>query len=141
GSDYAISQSTGAAIVPGTTDSGNHCDNCVTSITLPFTYTLYGQPFASANVSSNGNVQFSSGAIDSSNLCLPYSSFNYAILPHWDDLTTAVTGSVPSGIYTSVSGVTPNRIFNLEWRAVYVGSITSINFEVRLYEGQNRFDI
>ena len=39
---------------------------------------------------------------------------------------------------------TPNRIFNIEWRAVYynAGSGTgNANFEVRLYEGQSRFDV
>src|SRR5262249_21557803 len=38
-------------------------------------------------------------------------------------------------------GLAPNRIFNIEWRAVYFGSATSVNFEVRLYENQNRFDL
>src|SRR5437899_2184196 len=32
---YVISQSTGT-IQPGTTDTGNHCDDCVTTIQLPF---------------------------------------------------------------------------------------------------------
>src|SRR4029077_7411407 len=30
-------------IVPGTIDSGNHCDNCDTLIALPFNFQLYGQ--------------------------------------------------------------------------------------------------
>ena len=45
-------------IVPGTTDSGNHCDNCDTLIALPFNFQLYGQTFNSANVSSNGRLEF-----------------------------------------------------------------------------------
>src|SRR5439155_9081841 len=43
--------------------------------------------------------------------------------------------------YTSVSGSAPNRIFNIEWRATYAGAGGSANFEARLYEGQNRFDL
>ena len=42
------------------------------------------------------------------------------------------------------SGTAPNRIFNIEWRTVYFngGSGTgNANFEVRLYEGQSRFDV
>src|SRR6476659_1449122 len=35
-----ISQISGT-IVPGTTDTGNHCDDCVTTIALPFPFTLY----------------------------------------------------------------------------------------------------
>src|SRR5207253_1359432 len=30
-----------ATIVPGTTDTGNHCDDCNTAITLPFAFRLY----------------------------------------------------------------------------------------------------
>ena len=36
---YVLSQ-IGGSIVPGTTDSGNHGDNQVTNIPLPFSYTL-----------------------------------------------------------------------------------------------------
>ncbi len=50
------------------------------------------------------------------------------------------------GIFTSVSGVAPNRIFNIEWRTVLFGNNASRqNFEARLYEnsvGTNqRFDV
>ena len=38
---YAIQQ-IGGSIVPGTTDIGNHSDDLVTTIALPFSYTLYG---------------------------------------------------------------------------------------------------
>ena len=31
-------------IVPGTTDTGNHCDDCTTPITLPFPVCVYGIP-------------------------------------------------------------------------------------------------
>src|ERR1051326_155618 len=41
-------------IVPGTTDIGNHCDDCDTTITLPFAVSLYGYVFTTANVSANG---------------------------------------------------------------------------------------
>src|SRR5213593_1179186 len=54
---YTITQIAGT-IVPGTTDIGNHCDDCVTTIALPFPYTLYDQSFTSVNLSSNGNAQF-----------------------------------------------------------------------------------
>jgi len=54
---YAISQ-IGGSIVPGTTDTGNHGDDTVVTIALPFPYTLYDQTFTSINLSSNGNAQF-----------------------------------------------------------------------------------
>jgi hypothetical protein len=39
-------------------------------------------------------------------------------------------------------GIAPNRIFFLEWRTVYFSTNTQkANFELVLYENQNRFDI
>src|SRR5256885_3347178 len=39
GTNY--SYTTGSAVIePGTTDSGNHCDDCMTQITLPFPFQL-----------------------------------------------------------------------------------------------------
>ena len=50
------------------------------------------------------------------------------------------------GIFTSVSGVAPNRIFNIEWRTVLFNNNASRqNFEARLYENSvatnKRFDV
>src|SRR5204863_1893376 len=55
--DYTIATATGI-IVPGTIDTGNHCDDCVTPITLPFPVTFYDETFFSVGISSNGNLQF-----------------------------------------------------------------------------------
>src|SRR6185503_9643184 len=54
---YVINQ-IGGTIVPGTTDIGNHGDDTVTTVALPFPFTLYDQSFTSINLSSNGNAQF-----------------------------------------------------------------------------------
>jgi hypothetical protein len=142
GADYTITQSTGATLVPGTTDIGNHCDDCTTTITLPFAYSLYGVSFTNANVSSNGTFQFGSNNATYINGCLPDATFNTTIFPFWDDLYTADTAA-GEGIFTSVSGSAPNRIFNIEWRVVYccTGGTPINDFEIRLYEGQNRFDL
>src|SRR5690242_12004618 len=50
-----------ATLVPGAIDTGNHCDDCDTAITLPFPYRLYDQTFTTAWVSANGFVHFLSG--------------------------------------------------------------------------------
>src|SRR4051794_34707717 len=55
---YLITESTGA-IVPGTTMvPGSSCDDCVSNITLPFPFQLYGTTFTAGNVSSNGILNF-----------------------------------------------------------------------------------
>src|SRR5205823_4911480 len=45
-SQYLVTQSTGT-LMGGTTDSGNHCDDCTTSVALPFTFYLYGTAYNS----------------------------------------------------------------------------------------------
>jgi N-acetylneuraminic acid mutarotase len=128
----------GGGIVPGTTDIGNHCDDCVTTVSLPFPFTLYDQTFTAVNLSSNGNAQFTTMDPGYSGQCLPWIDHNYTIFPYWDDLYLVNSGY---GIYTSISGTVPNRIFNIEWRAQYFPGTGTANFELRLYEGQARFDV
>jgi uncharacterized protein YbdZ (MbtH family) len=149
---YVIGQIVGA-IVPGTFDRGNHCDNCDTPISLPFAFTLYDRTFNSVKVSSNGRLDFVTDNEQAPiNRCLPAPPHNgpydYTIFPYWDDLKTQNVWSGCSqygggcGIFTSVSGAAPNRIFNIEFRAVYSNNTSQIaHFEVRLYEGQARFDV
>src|SRR5206468_7970040 len=140
GSDDVIVRSTGATIDPGTTDIGNHTDDGVTAIGLPFPALLYGVQYNTANVSSNGNIQFTSSDNAYGNSCLPAASLADVIFAHWDDLRTDVSFACPGGgcgIFTSTTGVAPNRVFNVEWRAVYYNpNAQQLNFEVRLYEGQ-----
>jgi hypothetical protein len=144
--NYTMITSTTGSLVPAVTDTGNHGDDEVTAITLPFAFNFYGLNFATANVSSNGNLQFLSSDGEFLNTCLPDPTFNYPMLPYWDDLRTDVTGTVPSGIFTNVSGPVGNRIFDIEWRAVYFRAVTeTVNFEIRLFENPgpgnvSRFD-
>ena len=48
--NYEISSSGSASIVPGTTDIGNHCDDCTTNIPIGFTMQLYANSYTSVNV-------------------------------------------------------------------------------------------
>lgn len=144
--NYLVAQSTGM-IVPGATPvTGFGCsgpvpgDDCTATVVLPFSYTFYDLAFSSVNVSTNGHLQFNSNIpglpLDA---CLPLSTYSYAIFAHHGDLTI---GGANEGIFTSVSGSAPNRIFNIEWRTSQLSGVAgSLNFEVRLYEGQARFDI
>ena len=137
-SDHYMIAQIGGSIVPGTTDIGNHGDDTVVTIALPFSYTLYDQTFTSINLSSNGNAQFVTTDTTFTNQCLPWTTHNYTIFPYWDDLYLV---NSPSGIFTSISGTAPNRIFNIEWRAQYFPGSGTANLELRLYEGQTRFDV
>ena len=141
GSVYAITPTGGASIVPGDTDTGNHCDDCCTTIALPFAYPFYGESYSNVTLSANGNLQFTSSNSTPKNVCLPAFGFDQSIIAHWQDLRT---DGASNGIFTSTSGVAPNRVFNIEWRAVYYSggvSTSTVNFEARLYENLQRFDL
>jgi hypothetical protein len=134
-----FSASLGNTIVPGTTDIGNHTDDGTTPIVFPFPVNFYGAVWFAANVSSNGNIQFTSNSTDFTELCpLPDSRFGTTIFAYFDDL---FTGGAGEGIFTSVSGVAPNRIFNIEWRAERLIGGEPVNFEVRLYESSTNIDV
>jgi hypothetical protein len=137
--DYTTTTSTGNAIVPGLTDTGNHCDDCTTPIAFPFPVTLYGTTFTTANVSSNGNLQFTTSSPYLGVSCpLPEPNLGESILLYQDDLRTDGAGD---GIFTSVEGVVGSRIFNIEWRTTYFGRTGTANFEVRLFEATSCFEV
>src|SRR5438094_7268466 len=143
-------------IVPGTSDTVNHCDNCETAVTLPFPFRLYGVTYTSVMVSSNGRLDFlcNNEPAGGFGVCLPAGSrncpFDYTIFPLWTALDTDIglvgcsTWANGCGIFTSISGTAPNRIFNIEWHALLnFTSNTPQDFEVRLYENDpnERFDV
>jgi hypothetical protein len=156
---YVITQGTDR-IVPGDTNIGSDCDECDTFVALPFNFQLYGAAYTGVNVSSNGRLDFVNanepgGFITA---CLPSPSNYFTGLPYnntifavWQDqLTLAASAGCANfpggecGIFTSVTGSAPNRVFNIEWRTVLRDDDAAPqNFEVRLYENDpnQRFDV
>ncbi len=144
---YYYVTNSGASIVPGATDTGNHTDDGSTVIPLPFPYQLYGLVFTSVAVGSNGHLTFG-GANDSGTVsCIPVAYAAYVIAPYWTDQCTAAcfnTTCTGCGIYTSTSGTAPRRIFNIEYRTRYYnsgGDGVPLNYEVRLFESQMGFEV
>jgi hypothetical protein len=149
-SQYVITEGTDT-IVPGDTDVGNHTDDGDTFVALPFSFQLYDQTFNGVNVSSNGRVDFVNANEPSGYLsaCLPPPPnpstglpYDFTVFSVWTDQRTDIglsgCASFPGGncgIFTSVSGSAPNRIFNIEWRTVLFNDNNATqNHEVRLYE-------
>ena len=146
-SQYVITEGTDA-IVPGTTDTGNHEDDGDTLVPLPFTFQLYDQTYNAVSVSSNGRLDFvvqnEPGGYVSA--CLPappnIGPYDFTVFGLWQDLMTLTTNPGCStwangcGIFTTVEGTQPNRIFDIEWHAVlFFDTTQAVNFEVRLFEG------
>ncbi len=143
----------------GDTDIGSHCDECDTFIPLPFNFQLYGTTYTGVNVSSNGRLDFVNANEPGGFFtgCLPSQpngttglSYDNTIFAAWQDLRTDAGAGCANfhggtcGVFTSVTGNPPNRIFNIEWRAVmYEDDSAPQNFEVRLYENDpnQRFDL
>ena len=111
---------------------------------MPFSFSLYDQTYNGVNVNSNGRLDFVciNEPMGYLSACLPAPDnqcpYAYTIFPLWSDYRTDVVGEGCSnfasgcGIFTSVSGTAPNRIFNIEWRTVYFADHNqTANFEIR----------
>jgi uncharacterized protein (TIGR03790 family) len=140
GEPYTVTASSGASIVPGTTDTGVHAAlRGGTNVFLPFAYNFGGQSFTNVFVNGNGILQFSSQDTQNYYGTIPDAAFSNMIAVHWELLRLDLPGK---GIFTSVSGTAPNRIFNIEWRAVrYFDTNQLINCEARLFESEPRVDM
>jgi hypothetical protein len=140
GPDYVgMPDGTTVGIVPGSTNIGNNCDDCTTSVTFPFTVDLYGIPYSSANVESNGTIQFDTALSNFTNGTLPTTAYGAALFPYWDDLQTLTANNPGDGIFTATTGAAPNRTFYIEWRAHRCcGTGTAaVNFEVAFRENSS----
>ena len=124
--------------VPGDTDIGSHCDNCGTTIALPFPVTLYDQTFTSATAGSNGHLTFGTPYDDSGITCWPSTQGSYVLAPYWADQCTTgcgTTACTDCGIFTTTTGTAPNRVFYVEFRTQYFNQTTDLlDYEIALYE-------
>jgi hypothetical protein len=133
--NYNYTTTTGQSIDPGNTFvTGTNCQTCVVNLPLPFPVELYGRTFNTAVVGTTGNMQFGSDNTMWINRPLSDSGFSYALVPFWDELDLT-----SGGIYTSLVGTAPNRVFNVEWRGTDINMVP-VNFEARLIEGQSTFE-
>ncbi len=148
GGAYAYGTPAAATIdaAPKTLVAGSVGDDVLATLTVPFNFSIYGNTVTEAStirVSSNGNVQFvaTGGSTAFGNTALPAATFGAAVpvvLAYWDDLRTD-TPAGTSGVFQSVTGTAPNRVWNLEWRGSTFTGASPVNFELRFFEGQSQF--
>jgi len=150
GVTYTVATATGT-MIPATNNIGNNCDDCTTDIALPFSVPVYGTPFTSARVGSNGTVQFVPNQTKPFYFeqCLPVDpssggTFDYTLFADYEDLMTMMTGTntCPGcGIYTATVGTAPNRQFVIRWNTTYFRQNGENNFEVVLTEGSGTLSV
>ena len=113
------------------------CDDCITTVALPFAFPYYGKSYSTVTISSNGVMRlgsYSDGASMFYNPQLGYDgngSYNYPLIaPLWDDWDTLKGGS----IYAGRSGTTGP--FVVEWYGVQHHAQTTgagYTFEAKLF--------
>ncbi|MEO8288051.1 MAG: S-layer homology domain-containing protein [Chloroflexota bacterium] len=135
-----------ATIIPATNDTGNHCDDCTTNITLPFQITVYGALYNIARVNSNGNIQFASdtgnNGVDEG--CVPVAGgdgdYLSTVFLNNTDLRTDESPDT-HGVFTDVIGTAPNRQFIVRWLTTYYDSPGDAEFEIVFTENSTQFDV
>lgn len=143
-SSYTFSASTGSGSDMSGASSifGSGIDDAVSgTYSIGFTFVFNNTSYTTFGASSNGYMGL--GATPSSYLSGSFSSTNLGtpiIAPLWRDLHTGNDGYVQY----KTSGSVGSRVLTVEWKVRdYPGSgqPTNSRFQVRLYEGSNRFDI
>ena len=99
------------------------------------------RPLTRINLSSNGNAQFTTMDTAFTNVCLPWLTHDYTIFPYFDDLDMDAGGAF--GIYFHLGHVVlrPTASSTSSGAPVISPNTGTANLELRLYEGQSRFDV
>ena len=142
---------TGAGtITSGGADIGNHCDDCVTLVNLPFPMSVYGTPISLAYAGSNGSLQFSTVPNPEPFFfhgCVPVNPtqggpFLNTLFPYYDDLRTDELGTCAAcGIFTQTLGTPPARQFIIRYKTTYFHHPGTAEFEVLLTEGSDTLSV
>ncbi|MBK9188381.1 MAG: hypothetical protein IPM33_05430 [Phycisphaerales bacterium] len=140
---YAIS-TTGSAFEDisgtGTSSTTGACDDCVQSgISIGFDFGFFDNTYNTVNISSNGNLQFTSASTLLTNVAIPNVAVpNNMIAPLWDDWNPNVT---IGEVYYLTRGTAPNREFIVSWQNVaQFGNTDSNSFQAVLFEGSNNIE-
>lgn len=144
GGNYAYASSSGGTITPAETLlAGSQADDVALALNIPagFSFNLYGTTYTGGQaitVSTNGTLQLGPGGSAAHvNAALPAAAFTApTIFAYWDDLDLR---NGTNGIYTSLSGTAPNRVWRIEWRGVLFNTTSAVNFAIEIPEGGSSF--
>lgn len=114
--------------------TGDDLEPVAGSIEIPFPFTFYGQTYTDAYVCTNGFLEFAGPSTSNcavTNTAIPNTDRpNGVIYALWDDVFVDSTAS----IRTELKGVTPNRMFVVEFRNVRFLTTQRLDFNIVLHE-------
>ena len=116
-------------------------DQVSANITIPFSFTFYGNTYTILRISSNGFVGFDSlsatGCCDGQSIP-DADTPNNLIAGYWDDLDPSAGGTIQYEVF----GTTPNQTFVIEFSGVAEsGGSGTATFQIILYESSNNIEI
>jgi hypothetical protein len=106
--------------------------DCTTMATIPFPFSFYGSASTTATIMAHGKIGFP-GTNDAENACVIE---NNTIAAHWDDLDASAGGGAGGNRY-AVTGVAPNRRFNVHWKTPpsSIGAGDNLDIRAQIEEG------
>lgn len=141
---YAFNEASGLTYSPivGTdpfAPVGSAWDNNVATVALPFTFNFDGNNYNSVTISSNGFVSFGATipGISIANPLTTGTTLVGAVSAYGRDL---INGGASSLVSYDVTGVSPNRVFVVQYKDVIRKGLTgsgTLNMQIRLYETTN----
>ena len=134
--NYIVTTENGQTITPGVPTSGATATTAGHASRSRSRCTSTASRTRAPTSSSNGNIQFDSADVSWTNECLPTSiaPMQATFFPYWDDQRTDGTGE---GIFTTITGSAPNRVFYIEWRTEYFGIGGTANYEAVFNENDH----
>jgi hypothetical protein len=119
-----------------TLSAGASLDAQQITASIPFSFNFDGANYTSCVISVNGYVSFGGTASSNPNYPIESTSNIIAIAPLSMDLTGI---DANSAIKVLSTGVSPNRIFTIEWRNLDIenSGLSSLNFQLKLYQTTN----
>ena len=132
------------------TELSLYCDDCGTTVTLPFAFTVYEHTYTQINVSTNGFLTFDPNSCTG----VYYPDLQWTscarnlVAGYWEDLDPRLgaptrTPRFGDRILTQTIGAEPNRVFIVSWSVVhhYSGADPVVTFQIKLFEGTNDIEV
>ncbi len=117
-------------------------DDAVTTVSLGFPFSFYGQSFTQVDVHSNGALSFGGqAAINYQHVCpVPQPTERYAWV-YWTDLNPTQVLTSDDGVFAWTEGSEPNRRFVVLWQNVpHHDVLGRTNFHAALHESDGHLE-